>query len=206
MTHIIVCDDSREDLALISTIIKSFYDGTSDRLAAVPYLLSCFSDPAEVLAYAEDGNKIDVAILDIMMPDINGVELASGLRDMGFEGYLIFLTTFNDFAAQSYAVKAFSYMLKSAKEEEFFDLLQNIENMRRATDRNGFILTCRNETRLILFSELMYAEVMASGTLSPLTTPLRDTAAVVSTGESAVAVLAVNAFLLMANVNTLVPV
>lgn len=157
--HILVCDDSREDLESISIIIENFYNNASDNSVAAPYSLSRFLSPMDVLSYIEDGNVVDVVILDIMMPKMNGMELASGLRKIGFEGYLIFLTSFNDFAEQSYSVKAFSYIVKPAKQEKVFELLRNIEHTRRITDRNGFSLTRRNGTRLILFSELMYVEV-----------------------------------------------
>lgn len=144
----------------VSKVIENFYNSAFENSIAAPYSLSRFSNPMDVLSYVEDGNLVDIAILDIMMPKMNGMDLASGLREMGFESHLIFLTSFNDFAEQSYAVRAFSYIVKPAKQEKVFDLLRNIEHTRYVTDRNGFSLTRRNGTRLILFSELMYVEVI----------------------------------------------
>jgi DNA-binding LytR/AlgR family response regulator len=82
------------------------------------------------------------------------------MRELGFGGYLIFLTYSNDFAAQSYSVKAFSYILKPADGKKVCELLDAIEKTRRANDRNGFSLTRKSGARFVLFTELLYAEVM----------------------------------------------
>jgi DNA-binding LytR/AlgR family response regulator len=160
VTRILICDDNRSDLENIASIIEDFYKGIGDGAITVPYVLSKFTDPHTALHYAEDGNGIDIAILDIVMPQINGMELAERLRALKFEGYLIFLTSSNDFAAQSYSVKAFSYILKPTNQKDVYSLLSSIANARHLKERNGFSLNRKSGVRLVLFSELMYAEVI----------------------------------------------
>jgi DNA-binding LytR/AlgR family response regulator len=160
MTKILVCDDSREDLDDIARKIEAFYSKSSRGTCPMLHSLARFRDPEAALSYIENGNAVDIAFLDIMMPQMNGMELATKIRKWGFAGYLIFLTSSNDFAAQSYAVKAFSYLLKPAEDKKVRELLDTIEKTRQAHDRNGFSLTRRSGARFILFTELMYAEVM----------------------------------------------
>jgi DNA-binding LytR/AlgR family response regulator len=158
MTRILICDDSTDDLDELQRITESFYNGVTAPPAT--YSVLKFSEPKKALEYIEDGNMIDIAILDVIMPEMNGMELAEGMRGLGFDGYLIFLTSSNDFASQSYSVKAFSYLLKPAEEHEVFKLLDVIEKMRQESDRNGFPITRRSGVRFVLFAELMYVEVM----------------------------------------------
>ena len=163
MTRILICDDHFADLQSLAAIIDDYYKATSDskELANLvcAFSLAKFTDPKEVLAYIEDGNKVDIAILDIMMPQMNGMDLAAKMREMGFNGYLLFLSSSNDFAAQSYSVKAFSYILKPAREQQVFELLSDIEKKRSNSDRSGFILSHKGGTRLVTWLEFMYVEV-----------------------------------------------
>ncbi|MDR0946499.1 MAG: LytTR family DNA-binding domain-containing protein [Ruminococcus sp.] len=158
MTRILICDDNSEDLSEIAKITEDFYNGTNVSAASCSVLK--FSDPLKALEYVEDGNTIDIAILDILMPKMNGMELAANIRGIGFSGFLIFLTSTNDFAAQSYCVKAFSYILKPAKKQEVSDLLETIEKARLIKDRSGFPLTRRGGVRFVLYTELCYIEVI----------------------------------------------
>jgi DNA-binding LytR/AlgR family response regulator len=159
MTRILICDDNPEDLDSIAKIAEDFYSEAGKNTCPA-YSLLKFQNPEEALMYIEDGNKIDIAILDVLMPQKNGMELAAGMRESGFSGFLIFLTSTNDFAAQSYSVKAFSYILKPAQKDAVSDLLTIIEKTRQDNDRNGFPLSRRSGVRFVLYSELMYIEVV----------------------------------------------
>jgi DNA-binding LytR/AlgR family response regulator len=160
MTRILICDDNSDDLDELYKFTEDFYNGADSNAPLTPCSILRFTDPQKALDYIEDGNKIDIAILDVIMPGMNGMELASGMRNFGFGGYLIFLTSSNDFAAQSYSVKAFSYILKPAEKEAVTQLLSIIEKLRQANDRNGFPLTSRGGVRFVLYTELMYIEVI----------------------------------------------
>jgi DNA-binding LytR/AlgR family response regulator len=155
MTKLLICDDNSDDLDELHKIIENFYNETES-----PFSVLKFSDPRGALDYIEDGNKVDIAVLDVIMPEKNGMELAAGMRDLGFDGFFVFLTSSNDFAAQSYSVKAFSYILKPAVKEAVCDVLSKIENLRHENDRNGFPLTRRSGVRFVLYTELMFVEVM----------------------------------------------
>jgi DNA-binding LytR/AlgR family response regulator len=155
MTKLLICDDNSNDLDELQKIIENFYNEN-----ATPYSVIRFSDTQKVLGFVEDGNKVDIAILDVIMPEKNGMELAAEMRNLGFDGFLVFLTSSNDFAAQSYSVKAYSYILKPARKEAVNKILSNIEKLRQENDRNGFTLTRRSGVRFVLYTELMFVEVI----------------------------------------------
>ncbi|MDR0948211.1 MAG: LytTR family DNA-binding domain-containing protein [Lachnospiraceae bacterium] len=169
MTRIVICDDDSDDLEELSQIIEKYYDNAHQNALSTSYSVLKFMDPQKVLEYVEDGNQIDIAILDVIMPKMNGMELASGMRELGFGGTLVFLTSSNDFAMQSYAVKAFSYILKPAHKEAVCDLLTTIEKTRQTNDRYGFPLIRRSAVRFVLYTELMYIEAMNHQLLFHLT-------------------------------------
>lgn len=64
--------------------------------------------------------KIQIAILDIEMPGINGIETAQKIREKDKECCIIFLTAFDEFsyAKKAITVRALDYLLKPYDEQE----------------------------------------------------------------------------------------
>lgn len=55
---------------------------------------------------------MDLIILDVIMPLLNGMDTARELRDADKTVPIIFLTSSREFAVDSYEVKAFNYLIK----------------------------------------------------------------------------------------------
>lgn len=78
--------------------------------------------------------QIQIAILDIEMPGINGIQTAEKIRETDPYCCIIFLTAFDEFnyAKKAITVRALDYLLKPYQEEE---LLSVLEEAIRLTDR-----------------------------------------------------------------------
>lgn len=109
--------------------------------------------------FIKEGAAVEVIFLDIYMPETSGIELAKKIRELGFKGFIVFLSMANDFAVQSYEVGAFSYLIKPATKLSLQDIINEIEKEQSIKDNDGFKLTWRGGGQFILFSELMYVEV-----------------------------------------------
>ena len=70
-----------------------------------------FSDAEEALRWVQD-NPIDIALLDIDMPKLNGINLARKLKNICPDAAVIFLTGYSDYAYQAFGVRASGYLLK----------------------------------------------------------------------------------------------
>lgn len=75
-----------------------------------------FTQPEEALEYLEE-NRADIAILDIAMPGMNGLELASAIREKRPDTAIVFLTAFPQYAVQAFAIRASGYLLKPVSRE-----------------------------------------------------------------------------------------
>ena len=98
---------------------------------------------------AEDGaralemmmkNEYDLAIVDIAMPGVNGVELAKELRRRQCNTDIIFLTGHSDFqyAKQAITYGVFDYILKPINEDDFITSLLRLKEKKKKqkiTDR-----------------------------------------------------------------------
>ena len=70
-----------------------------------------FMDASEALAYL-DSEKAELALLDIDMPEIGGLELAAGMKKKCPDIRIIFLTGYSEYAVDAYAMHATGYLLK----------------------------------------------------------------------------------------------
>lgn len=75
-----------------------------------------FTRSREALEWVQT-NPVDVALLDIDMPDMNGLKLAAQIKQAKPDCAVIFLTAFAQYALDSYAVHPTGYLLKPVNKE-----------------------------------------------------------------------------------------
>ena len=76
-----------------------------------------FTDAESALAYA--GRKtVDLALLDIHMPDMDGITLAARIREIQPEVEIVFQTAYRKYAFDAFAVHPSGYLLKPVSFEK----------------------------------------------------------------------------------------
>ena len=72
--------------------------------------------------------KIQIAVLDIEMPGINGIQAAEKIREKDKDCVIIFLTAFDEFAyaKKAITVRALDYLLKPWDEKELMLKLEKL--------------------------------------------------------------------------------
>lgn len=68
----------------------------------------------------------DIIFLDVIMPLLNGIEVAREIRKHDSTSKIIFLTSSPEFAVDSYSVKAANYLLKPVEPLKLFQSLDDI--------------------------------------------------------------------------------
>ena len=108
---------------------RAIYNGVNVKENCVHYVKSVAENEKE---------KIQIAILDIEMPGINGIQAAERIREKDKKCCIIFLTAFDEFAyaKKAITVRALDYLLKPWDEKELMLVLE--EAMRMAGEEKGF--------------------------------------------------------------------
>ena len=152
MYRISVCDDNGGELEKICSIIND-YTAENNINAEV----KTFSSGRELIEYEDGGQYSDIYILDIIMPDMNGIQLGKAIRQKNPEAFIIFLTTSKDYALESYSVKAFSYLIKPAVREAVeAELADCFSRISKPPER--FVLKCSTGTVSVSAEDIVYIE------------------------------------------------
>lgn len=125
MTKILIADDEPIERTIIERIIQKNFPESVELIKAV-------NGREAVKLYGEE--QCHIALLDIEMPGIGGLDAAEEIRKMDKDAVIIFITAFDEFhyAKRAISVHALEYLLKPISEEE---LVTNLEQAIWLTER-----------------------------------------------------------------------
>lgn len=154
---IALCDDDKEHLSRIYQLVTEFLKTcfSEDKIE-----IHSFGNGLDLLAQIERGIYYDVMLLDVMMPGLNGIELATEIRYHDEVAKIIFLTSSPDFAVDSYSVSAFHYLMKPVQKDKLFTVLKKACELKSDLLQESIIVKAQTGLTKILFHELIYLEVL----------------------------------------------
>lgn len=117
---IMIVDDEIRAVNLLTMILQQEVPGVQSRKdVIIP-----FTSPRLALEYLEQ-NPVDIAFLDIEMPEITGLSLAEKLKTMGEHApEIIFVTAFPQYALDAWTLPAAGYILKPFDAEQIIPVLE----------------------------------------------------------------------------------
>lgn len=116
---IAICDDERTFADTIRPLLEQWAEKNDIRLT-----LFCFTNGDDLIC-AHRNQSMDLIILDVIMPLLNGIDTARELRSEDSAVPIIFLTSSSEFAVDSYEVKAFYYLIKPVDDAKLFRILDD---------------------------------------------------------------------------------
>src|SRR5699024_536110 len=89
-------------------------------------VLATFTNPLEGQQFIID-QEVDVELLDIHMPQINGIELAEQLLEAKPDLKIVFITAYSSFAVDAFKLNAIDYLVKPIKLDRLQITMERIE-------------------------------------------------------------------------------
>ena len=124
-----ICDDEAFMLDLLEEKVKKMLpSGATKR----------FSSGRELL---EDSTKVDILLLDIQMPGMDGMETARLFHRQQRDTLIIFVTAASEYVFQAFDVGAFHYLVKSLEDDKFFEVFGNaVQEIKRRKTGSGSLM------------------------------------------------------------------
>ena len=154
MLRIAVCDDEEKQLNQTAALLNTYLQSRPGLHGQV----EMFPSGSALLERAEDAGGFDLYMLDILMPELSGIDTGRRLRALGEGGEILYLTSSNDFAADSYDVRAFFYLLKPVEEEKLFQVLDAAVKKLNRRRGSAIVITTVDGPRRILLEHIRYVE------------------------------------------------
>lgn len=152
--QIAICDDEREMCDILMKKVQELYPEEEVRM---------YQSGKELLAAKEDA---DILLLDIQMPQKNGMELARELRRSGKNTIIIFITALEEYVFQAFDVGAFHYLVKPFEDEKFKVVLQRAvqqyqerNTVSEEKEERCLLIKTGGVCTKVMVSDIIYAEV-----------------------------------------------
>lgn len=156
MYRFAICDDSEADIEYIETLIQEWNREKEYQIRTERFL------SGEEFLFAFEGDPgFDVLFLDIEMKNLNGIDLAQKLRQLGSRIQIVFVTGYMEYIAQGYDVEALHYLLKPVTEEKLSGVLERAMERIRNRERE-LTLTMPEGIVRIPLAEIRYLEVLGN--------------------------------------------
>ena len=153
MLKIAICDDEKEFCDSAERMLKLYMEEKG-----VSFQADVFNVPSELAQMTEKGTIYDIYLLDIYMPGVTGMSIATELRNRDIKSPIIFLTSSTDHALEAFGVDATHYLLKPYTKDSFYVGMDKAMQSIASHKNDSVILKVDNDYRSILVSNLICCE------------------------------------------------
>ena len=127
--NIAIVDDRKEDRDNLESGIRNFFSlQVNDKITIETF------DSSEAFLPSFQPGKYQMAFLDIVMNEMNGIDLAKRLRAEDAHLLIVFQTTSREYAFDAFPVHPFDYLMKPCTPDELEGVLTEAMRVIRAGD------------------------------------------------------------------------
>ena len=156
MIKVLVCDDDRiitEKVQQLLTIVQEQYSFELD--------IKTYNDGRLAM---ESEEIYDIAIVDIEMPDVDGLALSENLKKRNSDAIVLILTSFSDYLDSAMRIQVFRYLSKPIDQERFTkNFMEAIDYYKQISKQ--IVVESGNEVLTIKTKDILYIENLKHGSV-----------------------------------------
>ena len=152
---IAICDDEKICMQQVMTAAERYAASRTDQHV----LFEAFSHPEDLLDAAGKNGGYDIYILDVIMPGMNGITLGTKLRDAGYDGKIIYLTSSNEYSLDAFRVRALDYLIKPVRDESFFKAMDDAAALISEKKDKFILVKTKDRSIKMSLDSILYAEL-----------------------------------------------
>lgn len=125
-------------------------------------------NPAIELVEFKDGSELvnakgtfDLILLDVEMPQLDGMSTAKQLRRNGVDAEIVFLTSYEKYVYDAFDIRALQFLKKPLEKERLIKVLKTVEDSLAKEERAEFWLD--GESCYVKLKDIVYMESYGDG-------------------------------------------
>ena len=156
--RVAICDDDKQDILTIKKHLND-YSFQMD----VDFEIYIFTDPQVFLSqYTEPGN-FHIIFLDVEMPVMNGLEVATKIRQIPDKyAKIIFVSNYPEYMQDSFNVQAYHYLSKPLKYSTFSEVMNTILDDYQTCHITKLLVKQDGQELLIFLNDIISIESLNS--------------------------------------------
>ncbi|MDQ7094671.1 response regulator [Desulfosporosinus sp. PR] len=143
MIKVIIVDDEPPSLDRLEKLINN----SGQALVA-----GKFTESLSALRFLQE-NRINTVFLDIEMPDMNGIELATRILDLQDHIDVVFVTAYNQYAVEAFRLHALDYLMKPVAADRLRETLCRIIEKKGSAPSGELSVRCFGRFSVCVGSE-----------------------------------------------------
>nr|WP_302596492.1 LytTR family DNA-binding domain-containing protein [uncultured Cellulosilyticum sp.] len=154
MISIIVCDDDEIFVKDLSKKLQRELEGLD-----INYDLETFTSSRKLLQeYKKREERPDLLILDIDMPELDGIALAEAIRQIDEEVTIVLVTSMEDRVYDAFGYNIYKFIRKGLSEEERSSILRQCIKYVEST-KDTYLFNTEKEVLKLRENEIIYFEI-----------------------------------------------
>ena len=151
MIKVGLCDDEPVLLEKLNRFVLDCY-GENQVFAKV----QTFEKGQSLLYEIEDGGQFDLLLLDIEMPQIDGMELAARVKKLLPKALIIFITSHMEYVLDAYELSVFRYIPKTDPGQRLSHALLDAAAMVEIQLRESYVIHNQNRLERVPLQNILY--------------------------------------------------
>lgn len=151
MIYIAICDDNEESVLGIETVTDKFF-----KTHCVDCEIQIYQSSENLLYDLQDGISYDLLLLDIEMPEVDGMDLAKVIFEKLPAAKIIFITSHLEYAITAYEFSVFRYIPKTVISEKLPPALEDYYKLYRLERNEFYTVEIKNHVEQLPYREILY--------------------------------------------------
>lgn len=128
--RIAICDDNELQIDIFMHRINNFLKRNGD----VKALITPYDKGQPLIDDITDGEWYDIVVLDIVLKEENGIEVARELRTNGYDGNIIFWTAYKEYVFEALDILPVHYIIKGSENGRMYSAFNYaLEHIHKST-------------------------------------------------------------------------